>query len=530
MTRTGYYSMILLFAVATTAAAAVPAFEQLRVTVQGEINDLAVGDLNGDGRGDVVTIDHDGKKIRTFMSDSALAFSKQYAKTFKYMGELIIGVADFTGDGKLDVAVDTIYYKTYFSIFPGKGDGSLLNPKAVNVAGSDATEIPYAAVGDFNGDGRPDVAAILDGTPDSISVFLNKGGSKFQPVRVEEADYHGLAAADFDGDGDIDLLAGNLFSDNLTFFQNQGDGSFVKGPTTSVGNTGSHLRAGDLNDDSRPDAVGSGNSAFDGGWSMLGKGDGQFTKKKTLPKYHWLGDGFALVDFTGDGKLDVAEADLGGIALHGGKGTGAFSSLGEIGDGLYFGHNGFLSDSANIAAGDLNGDGKVDIAGAHWDGYNGREPDMTDLVVFINGRAPVKMSISGLSVTTLSFTAAVVNFAGSVSFQNSGGDLRYAGAPVVTDNAFLQFEVELDFPYPMNDYLYTYWTTGSYLNHPGETSGTIAFSLTLPTTVITTATPQVTLSNFSVWDLNLVHSNVLLEDRSRRSQPPVCLTNVTTGR
>jgi hypothetical protein len=93
--------------------------------------------------------------------------------------------------------------------------------------------------------------------------------------------------------------------------------------------------------------------------------------------------------------------------------------------------------------------------------------------------------------------------------------VKYTGAPDLTDNAYLEFRIKLDFPYPMRDYIYTYVATGAFLNMPGQQTGVVTFNLTLPTTIVTTATAQVTLSDFSLRDYNLVQSNELLAASSR---------------
>lgn len=511
------YFLILMFSISASGAA-VPQFKQMRVIFDGEITDIAAADLNKDGLDDIVIIDHENKKIRILMGDSNLKFSKQYVKAYDDLGEYIIGIDDFFGKGRMDVAVDSSNYQTYYVVFPNNGGGKLKKAKSIKVTNGSASEISHASINDFNNDGKIDIVGLVDGSPDFLGVFLNKGRGKFNPVQVKQKDYHSITSGDFDNDGNPDILVGDLYTDDVTFFKGQGNGTFVEGTTTHIGNIGSHLKSGFLNKDKRLDIVGSGNSAFDSGWSLLGKRNGKFVKKKTLTKYSWLGDGFCLIDFTGDKKLDIAEADLGGIILHGGRGTGAFKSLGRIGSNLDFGNNGFLSDSANIAAGDFNGDGKIDFAGAHWDGYNGRRPIMTDLIIFQGNKKPVTHTISNLNVTTLSYTFGVITFKGSFNFQNSGGDLRYAEGAVVTDNAFLEFQVKLDFSWPLNDYIYTYWTTGTYLHMPDQTSGIINFDLSLPTTVFSTSSPELTLRNFSVWDYNLVQSNELLETQKTEEE------------
>ena len=100
-------------------------FKQIRVPFEGQLDDIAVADLNGDRYADIVTIDKTAKTITVFMGSTDLAFSKRFVRTYANLGGFIIGIADFTGDKKLDVAVDDVLDKTYFAVFPGDGTGYL---------------------------------------------------------------------------------------------------------------------------------------------------------------------------------------------------------------------------------------------------------------------------------------------------------------------------------------------------------------------------------------------------------------------
>ena len=466
-------------------------FRQIRIPVAGQLADIAVADLNADGYADVIALDKEAKTITVFMGSADLTFSRRFARTYANLGSFIIGIADFTGDRKLDVAVDDVLAKTYFAVFPGDGTGYLRTPKTINTALPKEPNLAYAAVVDFNGDGRPDILGLLDGNyysnPSAVLAFKNLGAGKFYKTKIVEKEFFGIAAGDFTSDKRADFLVGDISADTVTLYTGKGNGAFTAGTVLKPGQVGANLGQADFNKDRKLDIIcGGGQSA----WTYLGKGNGTFGGKKTLPAWHWLSNGFALSDLTRDGKVDVAEPLLGGIDIHAGKGTGGFAAPVRIGQGLYFGRNNDLNGSQNVAAGDLNGDGRPDLAGTHWDGYNGRSPAMTDLVVFVNGQPPVTLAIANLNVTNLSFVGAVVQFAGNFTFQTNGGDVKYPAAPYVTDNAYMEFRVKLDFSYPMRDYIYTYIATGTYLEYAGPATGFVSFNLTLPTTVITNATPD----------------------------------------
>ncbi|MBN2206179.1 MAG: VCBS repeat-containing protein [Candidatus Aminicenantes bacterium] len=507
----GFFALCLAFGVAATAAT-MPPFKQVRIAVDGELDDIARGDFNRDKRDDIVMINSGAKTIRVVLGDNILGFARSSSRSFNYLGKLIVGVADFTGDGKLDLAVDSLYYKTYFALFPGTGTGTFQAPRLVNASGTRTTDFSHACVVDVNGDKKPDIAALLidsyNYSAGVLGVFINKGG-RFALTVVETTKYTCLAAGDVDGDRDQDLIVGDWSTDDLTVFLNQGKGTFVKGPVTRAGEVSSRLKAGYVNGDNRLDVVGS-VGALGSGWCLLGTGKGTFVNKKSLPRYNDLAHGFVLADLNGDGKPDLVEPDLNEVTLLGGLGTGTFKFQRDLAPGLYFGR--LERGAANMIGGDFNGDKKIDLAGYHWNGYNGRTPEMTDLVVFANGKPATACSISDLNVTELRYASGVIYFSGSFNFQNSAGDLRYAGSSVVTDNVHWEFKIELDFPYPLRDYVYGYRATGDYLNYPGLTSGTVSFNLTLPTTVFSTASAATTLADVALWDSHLVRSNILLED------------------
>jgi hypothetical protein len=502
----------LLLQAAGLLRAETPTFRQVRVTATGPIHDMIVVDLNKDGYPDIAIIDNSSKLIRTFLGNASYTYLQAFTKAHTKIGKKFVGPGDFNGDKVPDLAVDMPSTKTYFVVFPGKGDGSLLS--AVNVGtGTSQNGFDQAAVLDFNNDGKPDVIGFQKyGGP--LLSFLNLGKTKFKTTKIQNAcNYDSVTTGDFDTDKYDDAVFGELLNtDSVYYLKSNKNGTFLAPKATKVGSIGTFLTCGDLNGDHKLDLVGDGNYGNDA-WSMLGRGDGRFIKKKMLGGDASMGGGGILANLTQDTKLDFASGEVDGIALYQGLGTGAFTALAPLAKHLRFDR-----EPEAVAAADVNGDGRLDLIGAQWSSgvkWNDDSDDMSNIILFLNGQTPNTLAISNLVTTKLAFEGAVVKFAGSVQFQSTSGDLKFINTTEVTDNAYMDFRVTLDFPSPLSDYTYHYFATGTYLHKPGETAGTVSWDIVLPTTVITNATPTVTLKNFYLLDYNLVQSNGLLTTTPR---------------
>jgi hypothetical protein len=208
------------------------------------------------------------------------------------------------------------------------------------------------AIGDFNGDGKPDLAVVTPGA-NKMSILLGAGGGTF----ATHVDYDlggqcfNVAAGDFNGDGKTDLAVSCL-SGSVRIFLGSGSGSFAAGSSNSVGSGAQGMAVADLNLDGKADIVVANSGA--GSLSVLiGKGDGTFQTAIPLsagssPR------GVAVGDFNLDGIPDLAVANNGGgtIGILLGIGNGAFSSMTSLNTG---------GSPFYLKIADLNGDGREDI-------------------------------------------------------------------------------------------------------------------------------------------------------------------------
>ena len=299
---------------------------------------VTLGDLNGDHNLDVITGNTQccGESISVLLGngDGTLQAHREYFVT----SPTFVTTGDLNHDGKLDVVAVTTYYSDTVSVFFGNGDGTLQN--RTDYA---ASAFPYGiAIGDFNGDGKEDMAVASE---DGVAILSQQGRNGFA-VRADYAtpDFpNGIAVADFNGDGRPDLVTANYFYTASVLFQDA-NGAFRQRMDFDASFDSTTVVTADFNGDGNPDfAAGDGSN---GVAIFLGNGDGTFQSKVDYPD----GGSFLsplVADFNNDGKLDLAAA---GVVLLG-NGDGSFSLPID-----------FTADSASfIAAGDFNHDGNLDI-------------------------------------------------------------------------------------------------------------------------------------------------------------------------
>lgn len=275
---------------------------------------IAVGDFNHSGHPGLAVGMYQneaaaillGKGDGTFATSSAAFADSQGMPTFG------VEAADFNADGNLDLALINELLGPS-PVVLGYSDG------AFNGAGNLTPQMfPMgAAVGDFNGDGLLDVAVAAGGTtkyPDSgIAVSVGNGDGTFTPAIGSPfllgQNLSAIVAADFNGDGKLDLAVTDADANAVYILLGNGDGTFQTPITVPVGNDPDAIVAGDFNNDGRLDLEVA-NYNDNTVTLLLGNGDGTFTQAIGSPFAVGQGpDSVAAADFNGDGKLDLAVAN-----------------------------------------------------------------------------------------------------------------------------------------------------------------------------------------------------------------------------
>jgi hypothetical protein len=263
-----------------------------------------------------------------------------------------VAIGDFNGDGKSDLAVANISSNNV-SILLGTGTGTFGAATNFTVG----TTPVSVAIGDFNGDGKSDLA-VANFSTNNVSILLGTGTGTFGAATnfTVGSGPISVAIGDFNGDGISDLAVANQGSNNVSILLGTGTGTFGAATNFTVGSVPTSVAIGDFNGDGKSDlAVANGTS--NNVSILLGTGIGTFGAATnftvgTNPQF------VAIGDFNGDGKSDLAAANANSnnVSILLGTGTGTFGAATNFTVG---------SGPSSVAIGDFNGDGKSDLAVAN---------------------------------------------------------------------------------------------------------------------------------------------------------------------
>jgi dienelactone hydrolase len=265
------------------------------------------------------------------------------------------GVGDFNGDGKLDLAVPNNADNTV-SILAGKGDGTF------SPLGTVATGLAPQAitVADLNADGKLDLAVANQGAG-TVTILLGKGDGTFtRQDYVTGPDPQTVAVADFNGDGKLDLAVSDYGPpgtlSTVSILLGNGDGTFQPQVAYPAGESPIGVLVGDFNRDGKLDLAVVDNSGYLS--ILLGKGDGTFGSavSYTTGANSRVG---VVADLNGDGKLDLAIANYtdSDVSILFGNGDGSFQAPVNYSVG---------GNPADLRGADFNGDGRLDLVTSNW--------------------------------------------------------------------------------------------------------------------------------------------------------------------
>ena len=262
-----------------------------------------------------------------------------------------MGFGDFNGDGRLDLAASQ--GPEGVSLLLGRGDGTFQEPSQLDRDGGvllrhrdgglQRRRPPRPGRDEYRRQ-RPRVFFSAEGT----------GRFKVRSDGPQGPSLNGLVTADFNGDGRLDLAVANRSSNDVSLLLGRGDGTFQDQVRFAAGLQPWDLLTGDFNGDGRPDLAAANAQSHDF-TLLLGLGDGTFEQSPAAAGRGRYPRGVVTADFNGDGRLDLATTSYPGddVSVFLGRGDGTFHGAMRFPVG---------STPVSLMTADFNGDGRLDLA------------------------------------------------------------------------------------------------------------------------------------------------------------------------
>jgi len=318
------------------------------------ISNIKVGDLNGDALMDIVGAFTINDNVVIYMAQGGTSFQSTIydAGYGTGSGHETIDIADITGDGDNDILVGG---SGMLYVLSNDGDGTFTSMPDVQMG----TYSVGAVTGDWDNDGDLDIAW-ANHSSGGITVVKNNGNGTFPANGYKFYSSNGqseeLEVGDFNEDGILDLIVANGYDLNFAYLEGHGDGRFGS-LSLLTANGASGMCAADFDNDGDVDVIGT--NYFNPSYLALSKNTGEGSFEETI--FSPINNAGECVagDFDDDGNMDVAVHSTDGFSILMGNGNGTFdnpvvyvsANIGEGGD-------------RTICTGDFNGDGNLDLAGS----------------------------------------------------------------------------------------------------------------------------------------------------------------------
>ena len=448
----GVASSVSVLLDTTATRATTPSFApQQGFAVGHEPDSVAVGDFNGDGKPDLAVanyIDNTASVLLNTTTTGATAASFAAQQTFAVgVNPLFVAVGDFNGDGRLDLTVVNQSDNTVSVLLDTTATGAAVPSFSLQVTFAVGVDPNSVAVGDFNGDGKPDLVVANAGnldTGNTVSVLLNTmSAGATVPAFAPQVTFaagggpNSVAAVDINGDGRPDLAVANYSDNTVSVLLNTTTPltavpTFAGQQTFTAGSFPASVAVGDFNDDGKPDLAvadsGAGTLSVLLNTTSAGAGAPTFAAQITFA----VGSGphsVAVGDVNGDGRPDLVVANLNGntvsVLLNT---TPAGANVPSFALQVTFtvGHA-----PTSVALGDFNGDGRPDLV----------------LTNFDDGTVSVLLNTTAAAANVPSFAPQTTFAVGADPVAVTAGDFNGDGRPdlaVANDDSAGTVSVLLD--------------------------------------------------------------------------------------
>lgn len=311
--------------------------------------ETAVGDIDGDGDLDVAVASFAEAEVGVGLVDPVKGTVQRISVPVD-MNPIAVRLADINGDGDLDV-ISLSTSQASVSVALGGGDGTF----AASVSTSAGTSPQSLTIGDFDGMNGLDVA-ITNQTANTVTLLFNNGSGVLGSLSSVSVgtDPREIVTGDFNGDMDLDLAVANRVSGDVSILSNNGSGMFTETQVVSVGPNPFGLAVGDFSEANAALDLVVVNDGDDTFQLLTNNGSAVFVAGTAVPTGLMIPRRIAAGDLDGDGHLDIAIADNAMTA------TDLLIGLGDGNGG--FATQLIASDTQrDVVFGDISGNGRPDV-------------------------------------------------------------------------------------------------------------------------------------------------------------------------